>query len=189
MFYFDPSIKGYNQYRNGIHMNCYTGILHGIGMPIASVAFFVLCQLIELHIKHIYYSKSELYMKDIYFGISLTKIFRNIIFILFFLGYLFTFPIMGIITIIIYYKIVDYFMDIATVYLYYNHNTLFKAKTNIFIICCICLFGSISILEFLSHGYLENTHSNIFEFFNSIYHTPVYGFNSFYYIFTNECTY
>jgi hypothetical protein len=37
MMYFDPSIEGYNQYRNGIHMNCYTGILHGIGMPIATI--------------------------------------------------------------------------------------------------------------------------------------------------------
>lgn len=37
--YFDPTMTGYNAFRYIIHRNCYTGILHGIGILIATTAF------------------------------------------------------------------------------------------------------------------------------------------------------
>jgi len=37
---------------------------------------------------------------------------------------------------------------------------------------------NVAILEGIGHGYFEHHHSYVGEFFNSVFHTPLYGINS-----------
>lgn len=184
MVYLDLSINGYNTFRSHIHQNCYTGILHGICMPIATCAFFIILQMFEMYF-------ISIYSKSLY-----TKFFRTILFIFIVCGYLLTFPIMGCITILFYTLLTEYVMNKTTYYIDKNKKVIFSdgkmySDTRDFIALSslILLIGTISFLEFFSHGYLESGHSDITQVLNSIYHTPVYGMNSFYYIFTEQCTF
>ena len=40
------------------------------------------------------------------------------------------------------------------------------------------VFFNVGILETVGHGYYEHHHSYVLEFFNSVFHTPLYGINS-----------
>ena len=42
----------------------------------------------------------------------------------------------------------------------------------------ILVFVNVSTLEVIGHGYYEHHHSYVSEFFNSVFHTPLYGINS-----------
>ena len=172
--YFNPTLAGYNQYRNGIHINCITGFLHTIFMPLATLGFFLFLKTFDFRLD----SNKKPY----------TTSYTNIVFLfvlgLYELGYFFMFPIVGSITIFFYFLFILINLKLSTID-YMKNPKLKKFKYRFYALLLITV--SVGIMEFLGHGYLEHKHSNIFEFFNSIFHTPVYGLYSLYYPFVGQC--
>jgi len=79
----------------------------------------------------------------------------------------FTFePIYSIITVAFYWLLINWTMNRAGK----NKNNLFIGATMLAI--------SVSVMEFIGHWYLEGNASHLGEFFNSVYHTPLYGVKS-----------
>ena len=175
MLYFDYTMKGYEQYRSGVHTNCWTGLLHTLFMPVATMGFFMLIYSCEMFFKP----------KEIYSATD-TRFFKNTLLLIYWIGYLFTFPIVGTFTIAYYHHLTTWVLNMSTLYMYKSSNKR-KTKNQIFITSIVLLIFSVGMMEFIGHWTLENHASRLHEFFNSIYHTPVYGTMSIIYPLTNEC--
>ena len=180
MVYFDYTLAGYDSYRDGIHINCITGLLHTLLMPVAVTTFLVILQCLE------YSLFGYRHYKD-----NKVRTLCTIISIFVTIGYLRTFPISGLITVFMYLFIIKTVMNKITEtfnseYCYYG--SLRSIRLMMFN-SLIVLVASILFLEYFSHGYLEGGHSTVPHFFNSIYWTPLYGTHSLYYPFTGQCVY
>lgn len=154
---FDPTITGYNLFRTNIHKNIYTGIIHGFCMPITCWSFFL-----------IIYSLLCIYGTTPTNSMIHTK--QLLIFIIgaMFAGYVTYDPFFGVLSLVSYWIFINYFM-IRTI------------KYNKYVSLCIGIvffISSVCFLEFFSHVYLEGLSSNLWEFSNSVYHTPLYATKS-----------
>lgn len=173
--YFDYTMAGYQQFRSGLHENCLTGLIHCVYMPLAAIGFFNIIAYIEMNL-----NPRECYT------LRWTRKTKNCLLIFYWLCYMNTFPIIGTLTIFIYYVILTWALNLSTYKLFKAYNK-HEAKLNILKCGLYLLIISIGILEFFSHWYLEQHSSRINELFNSILHTPVYGINSLYYPYINQC--
>ena len=157
-FYFDPTITGYNAYRV-FHSNCMNGLLHTVFMPIALIGFFLIVNGLTCD--------------------TFTEFLRIIFSVLYFVGYFNIDPYMGSLTVIIYYMIT---------YLAHEDMRSKMLKRHMMFIGFMLLLISVTMMELVGHGLFENHHSHLWEFFNSVFHTPLYGMNSIKYLFTRECS-
>lgn len=153
-----PTAEGYELYRAHIHNHFWTGIAHGVFMPIVTVGFFM-----------IFYGLSRLYTKSLWE--SHTNTLSAFHFIVGFLscGYFQYDPWYGLITVLFYWVLVTRSID-AFEYRCSPWHNIYHGVT-------MMGFG-LFIMEFGSHWYLENHASNLYHFVNSVYHTPLYGTKS-----------
>lgn len=172
MFYFDSSIKGYETYRSIIHRNCITGILHTIFMPIACVGFFICLYCLFSWYCIRQYDKYNVSTD----AKKLTKCVLYIIQLSMLIGYLQFDPLFGVLSMVFYFLIINSIID-----------HLADANTTLFNFGLLLLGGSIVVMEFIGHWYLEDHASNLYEFFNSVYFTPLYGIKSLVYYPLYEC--
>lgn len=171
---------GYELFRSHIHKNCITGFIHTMFMPIATSGFFMVSASIFCLI----------------FGnkfLNYDKIFNIIIYSLFLAGYLRFDPLWGTITIIHYiiavhiiqktiFKLLVRFLKIET----NNDNLYFFLKYYASVgIGMIAI--SVFSMEFIGHWMIEHQGSDIYHFFNSVFHTPLYTVKSLYYPFVGLC--
>jgi hypothetical protein len=146
--------EGYDQFRK-CHGNCMNGVLHAIGMPCAVSGVFLIVRSV---------SDSPQFTRILQACVTTSYLFL-------YLQYesnpwspwLFYIVYMSIFDFILYQK------------LYHN-----KAWTRLsYLICGITLVAfNVGALESIGHGIYEHHHSYVGEFFNSVFHTPLYGANS-----------
>jgi hypothetical protein len=173
----DISQRGYDIYRNGIHMNCITGIIHGLLMPVAVSLFFCILLCFEI-----------LIMDQNIYNMSRVKIMLNILGFVVFLCYILTHLIAGLITVIMYLFIIHFSMFALEDYIVSCHwgNTN-RYIINMIVKCFMWLFIVVAFMEVYSHWIIEHGHSSLYQFLNSLYWTPLYGTLSFYYPFVGQC--
>lgn len=159
-YYPTPTQEAYEAYRI-FHSNCYNGWIHSFFMPLAVMSFF-----------------TALYGL---FGSANGKRIAKVMMLLFWIGYLFYSPYIGTITILFY--------NLLSAELFYMlKNTESNGINKSLLLRGVLMLAIVvSIMEFVGHGYFENHHSHLLEAPNSIFHTPLYGFKSLYYPFTNQC--
>ena len=133
-------INGTEIFRYGIHINCYTGIIHGICFPIATVYFF--------NILHLIGWSKLIYPIIMFFGydmiLSSDTVLDGISCFVFYIG-------------------IGYLSQLQDVG---------------WMLSVWRILQCIAVMEFIGHWYLESTSSILNHFLNSVYHTPVYGFQS-----------
>lgn len=180
----DISIKGYEIFRDNLHLNCITGWLHAVGMPIILIGFFVF-----LH-GYIF-----LVTDNIKRATDITKSIVTLLGCLFIFGYTHYDIIIGFITVNIYmwliitslnnkYRLYKSYIDKDTNF----YNPEIYAITIYFMINGILMIIiPLFIMEFIGHWLIENNSSNVSNVINSIYWTPLYGINSLIYPFTGQC--
>ena len=150
---FEPTYLGYSLFTQVIHRNYYTGILHGIFLPVAAIGLmFIIHSLIKklyrFDSNHAVREKTEKVMWYILGWFSCCYASYDVYY--------------GAITILFYYCLM---------------NQGIKAGPNL--LWGILLMGlSVGMMEFVGHWYLENGASNLSHFFNSVIHTPLYGVRS-----------
>ena len=150
----NTNIDGYEQFRK-CHGNCVNGLLHAIGMPLAVSGVFLIVRSV---------SDSPEFTRFLQACVTT--------------GYLFLYlqyesnPWSPWVFYIVYMGIFD---GILYQKLYRN-----RAWTRLsYLVCGIALVVfNVGALETIGHGLFEHHHSYVEEFFNSVFHTPLYGANS-----------
>jgi hypothetical protein len=149
----NPNAEGYAQFRK-CHGNCVNGVLHAIGMPLAVSGVFMVVRSVSdspsfTRQVQICVTSAYLYLYQQYEPHPYSPI-------LFYILYL------GIFELILYQQV------------YRNHGRLWHLTWGLLLI-----FANVGALEAIGHGQLyEKHHSYVSEFFNSVFHTPLYGINS-----------
>jgi uncharacterized membrane protein YGL010W len=151
-----PNAEGYAQFRK-CHGNCVNGVLHAIGMPLAVSGVFMVVRSV---------SDSPSFTRQVQVCVTSAYLYLYQQYepnlyspILFYIMYL------GIFEFILYQQV-------------YNsskkHGRLWYLAWGIFLI-----ITNVGALEAIGHGpFFEKHHSYVTEFFNSVFHTPLYGINS-----------
>jgi uncharacterized membrane protein len=178
MLYFDPSDAGLETFRSYIHQNQVTGLLHFLFMPLACAGAFTMLQ----GLFFAYFSKND--------GVQKSKRFTNavlFILILFFeYGYLQkSHAILGTLTLLAYlyiiYSVINFNADVLYSALYSalenQRDERFLQEIGYFITFCGAFFLGFSLfmMEIVGHWCIEGHGSTLSQFFNSVYHTPLYG--------------
>ena len=152
----NPDRDGYNEFRK-CHGNCINGILHAIGMPLAVSGVFLIVRSVAdsaIFTRHI-----QIVVTTAYLGLYLTN--GNAV---------------SAISPWIFYII---YMSIFEFVLYQQLYSNPKWNRTMFLIRGITLIAvNVGALETIGHGVFEGHHSYVSEFFNSVFHTPLYGINS-----------
>lgn len=149
-----PNQEGYEMFRK-CHGNCVNGVLHAIGMPLAVSGVFLVVKSV---------SDSAEFTRHLQFCVTT--------------GYLYLYlqyesdPYSPWIFYVLYLGIFD---RILYPYLYLN-TRLGRLKTSMIGIGLVIF--NVGALETIGHGIFEHHHSYVLEFFNSVFHTPLYGINS-----------
>jgi hypothetical protein len=151
----NPDREGYEQFRR-FHGNCANGYLHAIGMPMAVSGVFLLVRSA---------SDGPNFTRHLQLCVTTAYLYLYMQFealhplgpALFWLLY------MGIFEFVLYRK------------LYSNPalSRIWFLQMGVFLIAF-----NVLALETLGHGFYEKHHSHVLEFFNSVFHTPLYGVNS-----------
>ena len=150
----EPTVEGYNTFRK-CHGNCMNGILHSVGMPIAVSGVFCIVRGLSNYSE--FTRQLQCFVTTLYVALYVTYEPNK------FTPWLFYILYMSIFEFILYRKI------------YQN-----KSNTRCYyiILGVSLVFVNVSTLEVIGHGYYEHHHSYVTEFFNSVFHTPLYGINS-----------
>ena len=157
---FQPNQIGYYMFTEYIHKNDITGVIHGIGTPIAGMFIFNLLYIIV-----------NIFTKDAYHTEYILKNIMYFILGFFSCGYLTYDFSWGLVTIMFYWYIFNVTINRLVFYnLKFTFSNIYKIILGITI--------PISVMEFVGHWYLENSGSDINMLANSIYHTPLYGVKS-----------
>lgn len=177
--YFSPNQAGYEMFREGVHNNCITGLLHTLFMPIASAGVFItifgiLCKLWNDYEENAHKTR-KLLMVLIFF---------------FYSGYYNYSPIVGAISLAFYYWFISYSIRRFEEFIQFvkERRIVDESEKNFIIFCGLCaLTLSVLVMEFIGHWFIEDHASNVWRLANSIFQTPLYGTNSLIYPFTGEC--
>lgn len=146
--------EGYDQFRK-CHGNCVNGILHAIGMPIAVSGVFLVIR-----------SASN--------GPHFTR-------------YLQFFVITGYLYLYLQYEIDRWspwlfyisYMGVFDRFLFrYIYQDPAWTRLKYLNVGIALVAFNVGALETIGHGIYEHHHSYVLEFFNSVFHTPLYGINS-----------
>lgn len=152
----DPDRDGYNQFRK-CHGNCINGLLHAIGMPLAVSGVFLIVRSVSA--SAIFTRHVQITVVTAYLGLYLTH--ENSI---------------SMMSPWIFYAI---YMSTFEFILYQRLYSNPKWNRTMFLIRGITLIAiNVGALETIGHGLFEGHHSYVSEFFNSVFHTPLYGINS-----------
>lgn len=150
----NPDQEGYKQFRK-CHGNCVNGVLHAIGMPLAVSGVFLIVRFL---------SNSAEFTKHVQFCVTTSYLYLYLQYEtnlwspwLFYISY------MGIFHFILYHKL-------------YKNESIHR-KTFLYLGVSLVL-ANVAALETIGHGWFEHHHSYVLEFFNSVFHTPLYGINS-----------
>eukprot|EP00980_Cylindrotheca_fusiformis_P011643 scaffold2751_cov131-Cylindrotheca_fusiformis.AAC.10 len=150
----NPNQEGYEQFRK-CHGNCVNGVLHAIGMPLAvSGVFMVVRSATDSpeFTRHLQFCVVTAYLY-LYLNYETDRWSPWIFYVLY----------MGIFDGVL-----------------YRH--LYKSKsfnrTKFLLIGLGLVAVNVGALETIGHGIFEHHHSYVLEFFNSVFHTPLYGINS-----------
>jgi len=149
----DKDKGGYEQFRK-CHGNCINGLLHAIGMPLAVSGVFTIVRAVSA-------------------SSGFTRVLQSCVttgYLILYLRYE-TNPWSPWLFYIVYMSVFDF-------YLYHKLYQYGWTRCS-YLICGIALVVlNVGALESIGHGVYENHHSYVKEFFNSVFHTPLYGANS-----------
>lgn len=146
--------SGYAEFRK-CHGNCVNGILHAIGMPLAVSGVFLIVRSASdspSFTRHVQFVVTTAYLA-LYLRYERSKLSPWLFFVIY--AGLFEFGL-------------------------YRHVYARKGwERRHFLLCGAALVVfNVSALEAIGHGLFEHHHSYVEEFFNSVFHTPLYGVNS-----------
>lgn len=150
----DTDARGYEIFRK-CHGNCVNGILHFIGMPLAVSGVFLIVR-----------SASD--------SPTFTRIVQGIVTSRYLYLYLQfeTNPYSPWIFFFLYMAIFDGYL-----YHYIYQNPTWGRLQHL-LVGALLIGINVGALEVIGHGIFEQHHSYVLEFFNSVFHTPLYGVNS-----------
>lgn len=150
----DPTDNGYSEFRK-CHMNCVNGILHAFLMPAAVCGVFFLVRAFTASSSFTRWLQAV--VTSLYFIIYLRHQhrFERASPWLFYIAYMVVFD------------------RILYARFYVTKDTMFFLTNGILLIAL-----NVGALEVVGHGMLEHHHSYVSEFFNSVFHTPIYGIES-----------
>jgi uncharacterized membrane protein YGL010W len=151
----NPSAEGYAQFRK-CHGNCVNGVLHAIGMPLAVSGVFMVVRSV---------SDSPQFTRQV--QVCVTSVY------LLLYRQFEPHPYSPILFLILYLGIFEFILY-QQVYTGAKHGRLWHLKWGI-----VLIVTNVGALEAIGHGqFFEKHHSYLAEFFNSVFHTPLYGINS-----------
>jgi uncharacterized membrane protein YGL010W len=150
----DPNEEGYEQFRK-CHGNCVNGVLHAVGMPLAvSGVFMVVRSATDSpeFTRHLQFCVTTAYLY-LYLNYETNQWSPWIFYVLY----------MGIFDRVLYGQ-------------FYKNRSFDRMK---FLLMGLGLVAvNVGALETIGHGVFERHHSYVSEFFNSVFHTPLYGINA-----------
>eukprot|EP00934_Nitzschia_sp_Nitz4_P000699 Nitzschia sp. Nitz4//scaffold20_size174350//48846//49506//NITZ4_002088-RA/size174350-snap-gene-0.238-mRNA-1//-1//CDS//3329541767//699//frame0 len=150
----DKNPDGYAMFRK-CHSNCVNGILHFVGMPLAVSGVFLIIRSV---------SDSADFTRYLSFCVTTGYLYLYLQFE--------TNPITPWLFYILYMSIWEFILY-RRVLKDPTFNRLAYLITGILLIAV-----NVGALEAVGHGVFEHHHSYVEEFFNSVFHTPLYGMNS-----------
>mmetsp|Transcript_27611 Transcript_27611/g.32217 ORF Transcript_27611/g.32217 Transcript_27611/m.32217 type:complete len:211 (-) Transcript_27611:418-1050(-) len=151
----NPSTGGYEEFRK-CHGNCINGILHAIGMPLAVSGVFLVIRAV---------TDSPDFTRTLQFLVVT--------------GYLCLYlryesnPYSPWLFYILYLGIFD-----RVLYQHFYYEGSKWTRWNYLCVGISLIAVNVGLLETIGHGLFEHHHSYVKEFFNSVFHTPLYGINS-----------
>lgn len=150
----EPDQEGYAQFRK-CHGNCVNGVLHAIGMPLAVSGVFLVIRSM---------SDGPHFTRYLQFCVITAYLYLYLQYeIDRWSPWLFYITYMGVFDRFLYRCI-------------YQNPAWTRLK---YLITGIILIAfNVGALETIGHGIYEHHHSYVMEFFNSVFHTPLYGINS-----------
>ncbi len=149
-----PDEDGYNTFRK-CHSNCMNGILHAIGMPLAVSGVFLFVRAASAcstFTRHVQVCVTTFYLY-LYLKFERDPMSPWIFYIVY----------MSIFEFVLYQRI-------------YQNTKLCRKDYTLMGVFLVGL--NVGALEVIGHGVYEHHHSYVLEFFNSVFHTPLYGINS-----------
>lgn len=149
-----PNEQGYEQFRK-CHRHCVNGLLHFVGMPPAVSGVFLIVRSV---------TDSADFTRHLQFIVMSAILYL-------YLGYEQN-PYTPWLFYGMYMSVLEGFM-----YHFVYQNPKWSRLSYLFV--GVSLIGSnVAGLEVIGHGFFENHHSYVLEFFNSVFQTPLYGINS-----------
>lgn len=145
---------GYAEFRK-CHGNCVNGILHAIGMPLAVSGVFMIVRSATdspVFTRHIQFVVTTAYLA-LYLQYEQSRVSPWLFYVVY--ACLFEFGL----------------------YRHVYSQPSWKRRHFLWWGAALVLFN-VSALEAVGHGFFEHHHSYVSEFFNSVFHTPLYGVNS-----------
>jgi uncharacterized membrane protein YGL010W len=149
----DTNRSGYEQFRK-CHGNCVNGILHAIGMPIAVSGVFLIVRSA---------SGSAIFSRCIHVTVTTA-----------YLALYLRYERSALSPWLFYLLYLGIFEGVLTP-LYQRPNW---TRRHYLVLGAILTAFNVAALEVIGHGLYEHHHSYVDEFFNSVFHTPLYGVNS-----------
>lgn len=150
----DPNMDGYEQFRK-CHGNCVNGILHAIGMPLAVSGVFLIIRAV---------SDSPEFTRTLQFLVVTRYLYL-------YLQYE-SHPYSPWLFYILYMGLFD-----RGLYEHFYYDPKYTRWQYLGVGTSL-IFINVGLLESIGHGMFEHHHSYVEEFFNSVFHTPLYGINS-----------
>ena len=150
-----PTADGYAQFRK-CHGNCVNGILHAIGMPLAVQGVFLIIRSVSDAAEFTRYLQCTVVTLYLYLYLQYeTNPYSPWIFYVFYMSF----------------------------FEWIGYQRLYQSKQwnrqSYLVTGMALVIVNVGALEAIGHGSLyENHHSYVSEFFNSVFHTPLYGINS-----------
>lgn len=154
---FLPNQAGYDIFTSYIHQNPATGIIHGLGLPIAAAGVMIIIYSILAMVFH---------------RVTAERWSRYVI--AFILGGYAT----GYVT-------MDFKVGVGVIVFYgwvmgrtitYLNRIKYPYDRKKYLLVGVLMLGiPVIMMEFFGHWYLEGLGSDVSQLFNSIYHTPLYG--------------
>jgi hypothetical protein len=150
----NPNKEGYAQFRE-CHGNCVNGVLHAIGMPLAVSGVFLVVRSVSdgpQFTRHLQFCVVTAYLY-LYLQYEVNQWSPWLFYV-------------------IYMSVFDGFL----------YQKLYKnpawTRLKYLVVGAALIVFNVGALETIGHGLFEHHHSNVLEFFNSVFHTPLYGINS-----------
>jgi len=145
--------EGYEQFRK-CHQNCVNGLLHFVGMPPAVAGVFMIVRAASDSPSFTRYLQFT--VTSCYFYLYMTYETNKLSPFLFYVLY----------------------MAIWECLYHFLYKNKGLTRTQFLALGIFFIALNVGGLEVIGHGFFEHHHSYVSEFFNSVFHTPLYGVNS-----------